>query len=157
MSLPAPLARSPLTAEYLLKNLSADRLVQLLKCLLLDRFPDFEKDINDLLATITAKRQERNEVLHWLWGKADAPDTAVMTTIRPFRDERVKHKTARELRELAQEMLNAVVALTVYLHHASSPEEPELPLPSLHSPLPSKGDLKDSLGLLGRPQMPSQE
>ncbi|MCH8999509.1 MAG: hypothetical protein IID48_14780 [Proteobacteria bacterium] len=101
----------PKTAEFALKNLSADRVVGLLKAVLLDMPPRNPEKIEDLISKIMKLRSERNELLHWLWGKSDEADKAAYSSIRPFREKQTKEKTAAEIQEIAEGMLACAVAL----------------------------------------------
>jgi broad specificity phosphatase PhoE len=99
------------TAEHLIKRLDANRLVDLLDALLRDNFPTRLSEIEKLITDIKAARAERNEVLHWIWGKDDDPAIAKMASLRLYREEQIKTKTAEELYALADRLLAAASAL----------------------------------------------
>jgi hypothetical protein len=106
------LLKSPRTAEFLLKNLSQDRIVDLLSAVLTDAVPKSATAIDALIAEIKNVRKERNEILHWLWGKSEGDlQTAVHTTFRPFREERTTSKTAADIQSVADRALEAVKQL----------------------------------------------
>jgi hypothetical protein len=93
------------TAEFLLKNLGNDRIVELLRALLRDE-PLIDKDEAErIVSEIKRLRKERNEVLHWIWGKSLDEDVAVHLSYRPFRDQQLKTKTASEVQKIADDML----------------------------------------------------
>jgi hypothetical protein len=103
-------------AEYLIKSLDTNRLVDLLRVLLLDNFPTQASEIEALIQEIKAARTERNEVLHWIWGPdPEDPTRARLGSQRVYREEKFKTKTAEELYALADRLMAAVHAL-VGLH-----------------------------------------
>ncbi len=53
------------TTESLLKNLGSDRVVGVLKSILLDAAPEEKRRIDHLIKTIVDLRTKRNEILHW--------------------------------------------------------------------------------------------
>jgi hypothetical protein len=99
-------------AEHLIKRLDTSRLIELLDALLQDNFPTRLSEIEALIQDIKAARAERNEVLHWIWGKDDDTATAKLGSLRIYREEQIKTKTAEELYALADRLLAAVSALT---------------------------------------------
>jgi hypothetical protein len=105
------LEKQPKTAEFLLKNLSMDRVVALLKSLLLDLLPEEEEAIQNLIAEIADLRSDRNEILHWSWRPGETEETAMSTSLRPFREFRYASKKASEIQEVADQMQNAAHAL----------------------------------------------
>lgn len=105
------LARSQRTAEFALKNLGADRLVNFLKAVLIDAAPESEPEIAAIVAAINRVRGERNDIMHWIWGKSDEPERAVHASIRPFREHQQKTKTALEIQQIANDLLECTRAL----------------------------------------------
>jgi hypothetical protein len=99
-------------AKYLIKSLDTPRLIELLRVLLQDNFPTRISEIEALIQEIKAARAERNEVLHWVWGKDADPAIAKLASLRLYREEQIKTKTAEELYALADRLLAAVSALT---------------------------------------------
>src|SRR5262245_48718866 len=99
-------------AEYLIKTLDKSRLVDLLRALLLDKFPTREAEIETLIQEIKGARAERNEILHWIWGvDPDDPTRARLGSKQLIREDRAKTKTADEVYALAERLLAAVHAL----------------------------------------------
>jgi hypothetical protein len=103
----------PETAKYLLYNLGDSRQIGLLKSLLLDRLELDLTQATALIAAITKARKERHEVIHWLWGKADDPEMARNVTLRPFREEQIKTRSAQDIQDIAEAMLKASTELGV--------------------------------------------
>lgn len=99
------------TAEFLLKNLGADRIVGLLRAKMLDMMPNEEEKITKLFSEIKRVRNERNEIMHWIWGKTEDPQTAQHATIRPYRKQIEKTKSAEDIQKIADDMLNVSKAL----------------------------------------------
>lgn len=105
------LQEQPKTAEFLLKNLGTDRVVNLLNAILLDAKPNEEAVIDKLIATIRDLRGERNQTLHSFWIKGFRDDTAIAASNRPFRKFRASEKTAEQVQKIADEMQAVVHAL----------------------------------------------
>jgi hypothetical protein len=101
-------------AEYLIKRLDPNRLVDLLDALLRDNFPTRFSEIEALIEQIKNARAERNEIVHWLWGKDADPTKAKLGSLRIHREQQVKIKTAEELYALADRLLAAVLALAQF-------------------------------------------
>lgn len=108
------LSEQPKIAEYLLKNLSPDRIVGLLRAVLLDTLPDHETQIESLVAEIRRVRSERNDLLHWIWGKAESEDTAIQAAARPFRERRIVKRKASEIQKIADDMLQLATTLAAW-------------------------------------------
>jgi hypothetical protein len=105
------------TAQFLLKgNLSPDRLVLLLQALLRDEFPDEAEAIDGAIAEIRRVRNERNRILHWVWGKSDAPDVAVLAKLPVFGEHLFEDKTAAEIQAVADDLLKVMSALESWHH-----------------------------------------
>lgn len=118
------------SAEYILKNLGADRIIGLYECLLKDSFPSWEPEIGQLITRIKEVRRERNDVLHWLWGKTENADIAKHGTRRPYRLPQDKTKTAVEIHAIADEMLNLSTELAEWITcHGPQPSCPLAPSP----------------------------
>jgi hypothetical protein len=96
-------------AEYIIKGTDTNRLVGLLDALLRDNFPDRLPEIDALITEIKTIRNERNEILHWIWGKGEAETAAKLHSLRIHRKQDVKTKTAEELYALANRLLQAVL------------------------------------------------
>lgn len=121
------LAKQPKTAEFLLKNLGADRVVGALKALLLDAQPEQEEPINRLIEKINDLRTERNETLHWTWIRGYEAGTAIAATNRPFREFRHAARSAEQVQNIADEMRTVVQALLIWQETLRQP--PEKPSP----------------------------
>lgn len=105
------LAKLPQTAEFLLKNLGADRVVGLMQRALLDHHPADAEKIEKLVSEISRLRTERNEILHWIWGKSLVENEAIHLSFRPFREPQQRTKTAREIQKIADDMMGVIHAL----------------------------------------------
>ena len=105
------LRSQPKTAEFLLKNFSMERIVGLLKALLLDAAPEEAPQIENLIKTIADLRSERNDFLHTFWTKGFADDTAIAASSRPFREFRFSELSAEQVQKTADEMRDVVHAL----------------------------------------------
>jgi hypothetical protein len=157
------------TSKYLLKNLDSNRLVNLLHALLRDNFKDRSTLIDAMMKDIAEARRERNEILHWLWGKGEDDTIARHGTSRPYRSEESKTKTAQQIYDVAALMLDATIALnrldTEYLKRygmdpASLPALPDTPEPPTlppHSASPETAGHSEDGGLLDPPPPPSPE
>jgi hypothetical protein len=154
------------TSEYLLKNLDTNRLVNLLHALLRDNFKDRPALIDAMMKDIADARRERNEILHWLWGKGEDDTIARHGTYRPYRSEASKTKTAQQIYDVAKLMLDAVIALTrldtEYLKRygidpasVAWPDTPEPPTLPLHSASPETTGHSEGGELLAPPPPPS--
>ena len=136
------LPHQPKTAEFMLKNLGTDRVVRLLKAVLIDAAPDETPQIDNLIQTIIDLRAERNEILHWSLGRGIKPGTAVSANHRPFREFRYTVRSADQVQEIADEMLRTTRALIQwqsFLHARlvkPSPDKPEPPTPPSSSASP---------------------
>jgi hypothetical protein len=93
--------RQPETAKFLLKNLGADRVVSLMKAVLLDAAPEHENLIVNLDSEINRLKSERNSIMHWIWGESDHSDTAIHLSARSFREHHQKTRTAQEIQRIA--------------------------------------------------------
>jgi hypothetical protein len=105
--------------EYIIKNLDTNRLVDLLRAQLQDNFPERASEIETLIQEIKSVRAERNEIIHWIWGKDDDATKAKMASLRSYRKQQFKTKTAEELYALADRLLAAVNDLATYPSSAS--------------------------------------
>lgn len=75
----------------------SERLVRLLQALLHDEFPSEGEEIDAVIAEVKRVRGERNRILHWVWGKSDTPDMAVMAKLPVFGEHRIEEKTATDI------------------------------------------------------------
>lgn len=107
----AGLMQQPKTAEFVLKNLGADRIVSLLKAMLLDAFPEEAGQIDALIKTISELKADRNEILHWTWIPGQKPETSISATARPFREFRYNEISADQIQVIADDMLVVTRAL----------------------------------------------
>ena len=104
------------TGSFVLKQLGHDRQVGLIRALTLDLFPEHADELCEILDEIIVLRKERNEIMHWLWGEADAPDVAKYSSIRPYRENpEPKIKTAQEIQKIADGMLGCTTDLLAYV------------------------------------------
>jgi hypothetical protein len=99
------------SAEYLTKNLSADRLVGLAEKLLIDRFPDEGELIQATFAEIRQARKDRNEIVHAFWVAGEQPDRAHAVSHRPFRTPRRISRTVEQTQLLAGHFSELSVSL----------------------------------------------
>jgi hypothetical protein len=99
------------TGKFLVRNLDTNRLVSLLHAVLLENFPEKSDLINAMMKDIVTARKERNEILHWLWGKGDDDTEARHGSMRPHREEMSKTKTARQIYDVAALMLEVSLGL----------------------------------------------
>jgi len=99
------------TGKFLVRNLDTNRLVSLLHAVLLENFREKSNLINAMMKDIVSARKERNEILHWLWGKGDDDTEARHGSMRPHREEMSKTKTARQIYDVAALMLEVSLGL----------------------------------------------
>ena len=100
----AGLRQQPKTAEFVLKNLGANRIVDLLKAILLDGFPDEADQIDALIKTILELKADRNGILHWTWIPGLSPETSISATARPFREFRYNEMDAGQIQVIADDL-----------------------------------------------------
>lgn len=93
------------SCKFILNNMNGDRYVGLLRALLRERLPKQRAEIDAGFTEITQLRTERNEILHWLYGKAEGPNKSLATYIRPFRERKEKSQTAGEIQAVANGFL----------------------------------------------------
>jgi hypothetical protein len=135
----------------------------------LENFPEKAGQVSAMMKDIVNARKERNEILHWVWGKGEDDTKARHGSMRPHRDEMSKTKTARQIYDVAALMLDASIALMrldndwLKKHNIdtglieSLPDKLETPAPSQHSDLPSEQDQPRVGGLLDGLLQPSSE
>lgn len=111
----------PHAAEFILKNLNGDRYVLLLEKLMHDLNPQKRALITRVFSRVRHVRTERNEILHWLWGKAENPTDARFITNRPFREKKEKTRTAAEILGLANEMLDLSLVVSALAFRSPVP------------------------------------
>jgi hypothetical protein len=116
------LAGTPETAEYLLKNTGADRLVGLLKALLLDLFPDEKPQVDRLVSLIKSARKERNQIFHNTWITGATPETSINVSSRPFREFRHKEMKPEQVQQIADDLHEASRALLEWQEHLPRPQ-----------------------------------
>jgi hypothetical protein len=134
----ATLRTHPRTAEFLLKNLGAERVVAAARAILKDAFVLDQTKIDELFAEIEELRTERNEVLHWIWGRTEQENIAMHLSARPFRKQQHKFKTAADIQTLADRAVTAIEALIWWENEISSRlQPPSLGKPEPQSPPPS--------------------
>ena len=137
------LQKLPKTAAYLLKNLGQDRVVGLYHSLMLDHFPKNSDEIGTLVRLIKDLRSDRNEILHWIWGKTENEHIAKHVSFRPFRKQEEKLKTADNIAAIANAMLEITQIITLWqmiLEKSGNSPLPETPFP----PVPLGGWLSSS-------------
>ena len=97
-----------------MKNLGSDRVVKLLKAILLDTAPDETEQVENLIREIDDLRTQRNEILHRTWIPGLREGEAISASARPFREFRWAPKTPDQIQETADLMVNVVHALMVW-------------------------------------------
>lgn len=105
-------------AQNVLKNMNGDRYVNLLRDLLLDRLPNLAGEIDTAFSEIGRLRTERNEILHWLYGKAEDPAHARSSFFRPFRGYKEKIRTAQQIQDIADQLLKQVLLVSEWMNLA---------------------------------------
>jgi hypothetical protein len=141
-ALSAAMIETPSLAEYVLKNLGADRIVGALEAAYLDLLGKDDHEVIAIAARIRRIRNERNEMLHWIYGAASDPKLAKLATLRPYREPRVKELTADDFHTVAAEMLTACTELHILMERGRQRLEsrrkplPQVPLASLVSSSP---------------------
>lgn len=157
------------TGKFLVRNIDTNRLVSLLHAILLENFPEKADMVNAMMKDIVNARKERNEILHWLWGKGDDDTEARHGSMRPHREEMSKTKTARQIYDVAALMLDASIALmrlnndwlkkhSIDTGLIESPsDKPEAPTLQQHSTSAPKQDQPKIGGLLDALRQPKAE
>jgi hypothetical protein len=117
VAISALMGERPTVAEFILKNMNGDRYVTLAKLLLQDEFRLENKtdEIDTLFAKIAALRSQRNEVIHWIWGPSGEDGTAKHASMRPYRPQQVKTKTAAEIATISDGLWSCGLAISDYL------------------------------------------
>lgn len=98
-------------AEFLLKNMSQDRIVGLLEAVLSDQLQD-STGVAKLVGRIRKARDDRNEILHSIYGIADDPNLTSVATLRPYRTIKSQERSAGEFYAVAEELLAICLELT---------------------------------------------
>lgn len=147
MSIRGFLPTHPESAKFILKNMNGDKYVGLLHALVLDALPMRAEEINMAFVAILKCRPARNEIIHWLWGKAEGEDEDEARNVsrRPFRDVQSKTRTAANLRDLATELLHYVGVIQRWQQAAWDLGQ-----------RPSSPNTLGTLGLFGRSISPSE-
>ena len=136
VSIAGLLVKCPRTAAFILKGMNGDKYVGLLEEMLSEMSDLAHADVVPrVFETIRKLRTDRNEILHWLHGASEDPTKSSYASLRPHREERRKSKTAKEMFDIAQgllEMTMVVSALSILaLKLLPSPYKPDT-----QSPLP---------------------
>lgn len=105
------------TAEYLLKSLAGDRLVGLLKALLLDAVPEEKQKVDNLIAEIRELKLDRNTILHWTSIRTEKPDEIIFASVRPFREFQCALRTAPDILAVSSRLESASRALMEWQSH----------------------------------------
>lgn len=95
------------TAEKLLKSTNSHNQVDLIKSMLLDRYPWYADDIEEFTSFIKTTRTNRNDIIHHLWGKTDESGAAKVASYRPFREGKEKSLTADQVWAVSDDLLEA--------------------------------------------------
>jgi len=95
-------------AEFLVKNIPADRLVQILRLALIAELENYAAKIEALFGRIKKCRSERNHVLHWLYETTpDNPEAIRFIDRRGGRTPDPKDYTAADVQTIASTMADA--------------------------------------------------
>jgi hypothetical protein len=100
-------------AELILKDARTDKLIQIIQSSLYDRHPSFKAEADKLIREITQARRDRNDVIHFVWGKADKNGTIKTGSVRAFKPDKERSFTAAQVGEVADKLLCAINDLTV--------------------------------------------
>lgn len=106
-------------AEFILKNLNADRLVELLRTIFVSRLPAQEKHLKILFDKIKTGRGERNHVLHWLSETTEAADVVRFADKRAFRTAQPKDLTATDIHKIAGKLHECYAELIEWFNYAN--------------------------------------
>ena len=101
--------------EFILKNLHANRIMDFLLTLFLARLPNYEGYLNELFARIKTSRQDRNDLLHWLYDTSHKGDTIKIEDKRPFRHKPPREMTAGDIQVIADSLENCVDELVEWM------------------------------------------
>ena len=148
------------TCRFLLKNLNGDKYVDLTKHLLLDSVPNHQADIEEIFSKIKELRNERNELLHWLWGKSEDITVAKYAQIRPFRERKIKTKTAVQIQIIAEDFLLMINLLMAWMEYVQEAQQPSflgtraLPIPPPNWASAKSADRPLDVWLRARQQKP---
>lgn len=105
------------SGQFLLKSLTPDRLVELAKHLVKERFPTNSEEVDRLFAEIVALRRERNRIVHTVWvPTAEDADTSTGVTIRPFKGMTESKISIADLTSVKARFEEAVVELRAFEH-----------------------------------------
>jgi hypothetical protein len=93
-----------LVSEFLVKNISVDRLVDVLRLALVAELKNYASLIDRMFGRLKAARTERNRVLHWLHETTESPDIVRFTDKRAGREQNPKDYTAKDIQKIADTM-----------------------------------------------------
>ena len=84
-----------------------------MEAVLMDAFPEESTKITEVVNEIKRLRDERHQITHWIWSRefADRPDDAFNVSARPYRDEKVKIRNARQIEKIARDMIKTAKEL----------------------------------------------
>jgi hypothetical protein len=150
------------TAEKVLREWGQNKQIDLAQALLLDHYPGRKDDIEAFIIKMKASRSERNDVIHYLWGWAAREDVAILARIRPFRKPVKKTMTARQVKDVADELAFCSARLYELLnwlekHHWPLPDKPSQPPLPDDSPWPLTPFPKERVVKLPPPPQPAQK
>ena len=134
---------SSTAAHYLLKNLNGDKYIDLLRAMLDERGVT---EATRLTGDIKSARKDRNDLVHWLWGKSDDPTRMKIGSIRPHRETQQKDMTASEVQSIADRLYahtRTLLELSAKLDEEAPGSWQRIPLPPsppAYSPGPSEQD-----------------
>jgi hypothetical protein len=94
-------------AAYLVKNVPADRLVEIIRLAFVAELQEHSGLIDALFKQIKKCRTERNHVLHWLHESTDKPDVIRFTDKRGGRQQDPRDYTATGIQKIADAMAAA--------------------------------------------------
>jgi hypothetical protein len=134
VSIAGMLPGSPNAAAFILRGMNGDKYVDLLEKMLVDlAMYEHVPMVETVFSQIRTLRTERNEILHWLYGKTDDPEKAFYASVRPHREERQKTKTAKEIFAISESLLDMTMVVSALsalaLKLLSSPYRPPQPSP----------------------------
>jgi hypothetical protein len=103
--------------EFVLKNLSFDRLIELLRIMYEIRLPKHKDSITELFKAVKRSRGERNQIIHWMYEKTDASDTVQFRDRRPYRSSAPKRMSALDIQKVADDLhecTNSLIEWSVF-------------------------------------------
>lgn len=91
-------------AEFILRNINTNRLIELLQTIFLCGVPEEESDIKALFQRIKVARQDRNDILHWFYEESSIAGSAKLSDKRPFRKKPAREMTAKDVEAVADSL-----------------------------------------------------